>query len=82
MSHTSNRALKATSREPSPAGKLNPLEDRLLTVPQVAERWSCSRQHVYNQLARGGLPSVTLGRSRRIRVTDVVAYENAHQVAV
>ncbi len=46
---------------------------RLLTPNDLAERWSCSRAYVYKLLDEG-LPSLKLGRSRRIRVADADAW--------
>lgn len=44
----------------SPDGKL------LLTVEEVANLTSLGRSTIYNLLARGEIPSITIGRSRRI----------------
>ena len=41
----------------------------LLTVAQLATRWSMSRATIYRALDNG-LPSLKLGRSRRIRLSD------------
>jgi len=49
-------------RPSSPDGKL------LLTVEEVAHLTSLGRSTVYNLLARGEIPSITIGRSRRIPV--------------
>lgn len=38
--------------------------DRLITADELAELWGISRASVYNQIRRG-LPSVTIGKSRR-----------------
>lgn len=53
--------------------------DRLVTPAELAVRWGCSRQHVYN-LMSAGLPSVRLGRARRIRLDDADDYLDAHRV--
>lgn len=55
-----------------------PDETRLITAGDLADRWGCSRQHVYNLLHRG-LPSLKLGRSRRFRVADAEAWLEAQQ---
>lgn len=36
----------------------------LLPVTEVAALWRCTRQHVYNEIARGRLRIVQLGSSR------------------
>jgi excisionase family DNA binding protein len=46
-------------------------EDRLLTVPEVAERLACSRALVRRLGARGVLPRTKLGRLVRFRESDV-----------
>lgn len=43
----------------------------LLTIPQVCAALAISRDAVYELLRSGRLPSVALGRSRRIRVEDL-----------
>ena len=48
--------------------------DRLLTVEDVKDRLSVSRATVYNLLHAGALPSVTIGRSRRVRQSDVARF--------
>lgn len=45
----------------------------LLRPDRLAERWDCSRQYIYDCMSRG-LPSVKLGRARRIRVADADAW--------
>jgi excisionase family DNA binding protein len=40
----------------------------LLTVTEAAERLGIGRSHVYIFVMRGELPSVKLGRSRRVPV--------------
>ncbi len=41
-------------------------DDQLLTVDEVAQRLSLSRSKVYELLAEGDIPSVHIGRSRRV----------------
>jgi excisionase family DNA binding protein len=48
-----------------------PVRKLLLTVPEAGVVLSISRSKVYGLLASGSLPSVCIGRSRRIRVSDV-----------
>ncbi len=48
-----------------------PVQKLLLTVPEVGAVLSVSRSKVYELLNSGSMPSVYIGRSRRIRVSDV-----------
>lgn len=43
----------------------------LLTIPEACAALAVSRDAVYELLRSGRLPSVTLGRSRRIRIADL-----------
>jgi hypothetical protein len=36
--------------------------ERLYSIPQVAELWGCTRQHVYNVLASGELTTTDIAR--------------------
>lgn len=55
----------ATDRPPS---------DRLNRVEEAADRLSISRAHTYELIRTGELPSVKIGRSRRIRESDLVTF--------
>lgn len=46
----------------------------LITVVEAARRLSIARSHIYKHLQRGTLPSVYIGRSRRILVSDLEAF--------
>jgi excisionase family DNA binding protein len=48
-----------------------PVRKLLLTVPEAGAALSISRSKVYELLESGSLASVYIGRSRRIRVSDV-----------
>ena len=48
-----------------------PKAERLLTVGDVARHLAVSRSKVYSVMDRGQLPYVKLGKSRRIRWSDV-----------
>ncbi|MEA4944612.1 MAG: helix-turn-helix domain-containing protein [Propionicimonas sp.] len=50
-----------------------------LTPAEVAERLGMSRTHLYKLLDRGEIVSHRVGRDRRIRVTDLVAFEEQRQ---
>lgn len=47
---------------------------RLLDVTEVAEYLGRSRSGVYNLLASGELPSVRVGKHRRVREDDLERY--------
>lgn len=50
---------------------------RCLRVPDAAEVLACSRDHVYDLIARGELRAVDIGHGRaktRIRTDDLQAY--------
>lgn len=51
--------------------------DQLLTVPQIAERWSCSERYVWSKTASGELPVIRLGRLVRVRAEDLQRFEAA-----
>ena len=46
----------------------------LLTVEETAAQLRIARRRVFAMLRDGTLPSVKIGRSRRIRSTDLTAY--------
>jgi excisionase family DNA binding protein len=51
-----------------------PVQRLLLSVPEVGRVLAISRSKVYELLNSGSLASVNIGRSRRIRVSDVEAF--------
>ncbi len=53
---------------------------RLITVVEAAEIIGLSRSKVYELLAEGHLPSIRIGRTRRINVTDLDAFIEQHRV--
>jgi excisionase family DNA binding protein len=46
----------------------------LLTVDQAADRLSLGRTSMYSLINSGTVPSVKIGRSRRVRAEDLEAY--------
>lgn len=55
----------------------------LLTPRQLADRWGITIGHLANLRHQGdGLGYVKIGSRIAYRYTDVIAYENAHYVAV
>jgi len=53
----------------------------LLTARQVAERLGISRSQVYVLLGEGQLPSVAIGRSRRVLLGDLARYVSRQRKA-
>ena len=50
------------------------MESFLYTVQEVAETLKLSRSKVYGLIKDGGLPSVKIGGSRRLRKQDIAQY--------
>ena len=46
----------------------------LITIEEAARRLSIGRSHIYDQMQRGALRSVRIGRSRRILNSDLEAF--------
>lgn len=46
----------------------------LLTVEETAAQLRIARRRVFEMIRDGSLPSVKIGRSRRIRSVDLAAY--------
>jgi excisionase family DNA binding protein len=46
-----------------------------MSVSQVAERWGCSRQHIYNMIKRGELPAFRVRSLYRLKAEDVITHE-------
>jgi excisionase family DNA binding protein len=72
-------ALLAHPTEPERPRNRNPVdrpstEAVVLTVKEVADLLSVGRTTVYDLIKGGRLASITIGRLRRIRYADVVAY--------
>ncbi len=56
-------------------------EALLLTISEAAKRLSIGRSHAYAYVMRGDLPSIKLGRSRRVSVEAVSAFIQRLQAA-
>ena len=54
---------------------LNQPQARALTVKELAARWQCSDQHVYNLVRSGELQGIKLGKSIRIPLLVVRVFE-------
>ncbi|MEO1115401.1 MAG: helix-turn-helix domain-containing protein [Pseudomonadota bacterium] len=58
-----------------------PEDERLLTRPEVAERYGISRRYLEIAVVRGeGPPLIRIGRSVRYRSSDVEAWIEAQRV--
>jgi len=53
------------------------LQTNLMTIPQVGEELQLHRSTVYGWIKAGLVPAVKLGRSLRVRRTDLEAVINA-----
>lgn len=47
---------------------------QLLTIPAAADRLAVSRSKLYELIADGQLPTVRIGRARRVAVRDLVVF--------
>lgn len=52
---------------------------RLLKVPEVAERLRCSRGHVYEMIKSGKLPAIHVGKTRVVREEALRDYLHQHE---
>jgi excisionase family DNA binding protein len=48
--------------------------ERLLTIPEVADRLAVSRAFVYELVAAGEIPAVSIGRARRVPESELDGY--------
>jgi excisionase family DNA binding protein len=53
-----------------------PVQRLLLTLPEAGRVLAISRSKMYDLLNSGHLPSVHIGRSRRVRVIDIQNFVN------
>jgi excisionase family DNA binding protein len=54
-----------------------PVQKLLLTLPEAGRALAISRSKMYDLLNAGHLPSVHIGRSRRVRMSDVEHFVNS-----
>lgn len=47
------------------------MEKKLVTVAEAAVLLDCSRSHLYSRVMRGEIPSIKIGRARRIPVAAI-----------
>lgn len=58
---------------------ITPSQDRLLTVAEAAKTLRLSRSKLYTHVLCGDIPSLTLGRSRRISAAALAAWIERRQ---
>jgi excisionase family DNA binding protein len=63
------------SRERARSGQ--PVRGIPLTLPEVGRVLAISRSKLYDLLNSGNLPSFYIGKSRRVRISDVQAFVNS-----
>jgi excisionase family DNA binding protein len=66
--------MRALRRETKSESMASLPEEQLLTVEEVSNRLRVSRSSVYGMIERGELPSIKLGKSRRIPHKAVVEF--------
>lgn len=54
---------------------------QLITIVEAARRLDLSRSKVYELIADGELPTVHIGRARRIDLADLRAFVDRHRAA-
>jgi excisionase family DNA binding protein len=69
--YVSTRSVESIMIEDLAVQQGLPVRKLLLTVPEAGAALAISRSKVYELLESGSLASVYIGRSRRIRVSDV-----------
>jgi excisionase family DNA binding protein len=67
-------ALHVEARQPAQRSAPTMSDDELLTVEQAADILKIGRTKVYELISGGELRTVTIGRCRRIRRSDLQAY--------
>lgn len=74
MPSTSTAQTRATVQDDS---KTLEVQDaaKLLAPEQIAERWQCSQSFVTKQLRSGKLHGLKIGKLWRVRMADLMAYE-------
>ena len=73
------RIALATEQAVTPSTPSTPSSDRLLTVTEAAKTLRLSRSKLYTHVLCGDIPSLTLGRSRRISAAALAAWIERRQ---
>jgi excisionase family DNA binding protein len=59
-----------------------PLTPQYLSIPEVAERWSCEHKLVYAEVAAGRLKAIRIGKKLlRVAVSELERYEREYQTS-
>lgn len=53
-----------------------------MAVPDLAKRWSCSREVIYRQITAGRLAALHIGQAVRVPIDAVEAYERENTSGV
>jgi excisionase family DNA binding protein len=56
-------------------------DERLLTVPDVAQRLGVGKDYAYDLVTRGGLPHVRIGRLIRVRPAQLARWVSEHEAS-
>ena len=62
--------------------RLSSAPELLLTVEECARRLAIARSHLYLHIQAGTMPSIKIGRSRRIAVADLEAFVESRRTGV
>lgn len=57
------------------------MSDTLLTVSEVAKHLRLSNMSVYREIKRGNLAALRVGKSYRVRASDLAEYLKASEVS-
>lgn len=78
--HDGARELEPAAGEPAMHG--DAVDDlRLITIPDAALRLGLCRSKVYELIAEDKLPTIKIGRARRISMQDLRAFVTQHRAA-
>jgi excisionase family DNA binding protein len=58
------------------------MNDKILTIPQVAEYLQVSKAKIYMMVARGEIPYIRINRNVRIRESDLMRWLEKQMVPV
>ncbi len=56
-----------------------PIDERLLSIDQAAERLDCGRTKIHEMIAAGEIPTVGEGKMRRIRLGALIDWMKANE---
>ena len=70
----------ATAPEGSPMADIDVAHLRLLDINDLMDMLKISRSSAYRLVDQGDLVSIRIGRARRVRFDDLVAFVDAHKM--